>query len=100
MANGSAVDASSPTFEQALAGRVCELQRAGFTGRKRTVSQQKTALKFAQCMRENGVNDFPDPDPNAPLIDTNRIPSAQGRGARDIPGFDRRSAQVRRDLRR
>ena len=87
IANGSAVDTSSPAFEQAL--RACkDLQPPGFTGRKRSASQQETALKFAQCMRENGVKDFPDPDPNGPLIDTNQIPSAQGRGARDIPGFD------------
>jgi hypothetical protein len=38
-------------------------------------------------MRENGVPDFPDPTPNGPLIDTSRIPSAAGRGARSIPGF-------------
>lgn len=44
-------------------------------------------LKFAQCMRDNGVKDFPDPVNGDPLIDTNRIPSAAGRGARSIPGF-------------
>ena len=29
-------------------------------------------------MRDNGVKDFPDPTPDGPLIDTNRIPSAAG----------------------
>ena len=44
-------------------------------------------LAFAQCMRDNGIEDFPDPARDGPLIDTNRIPSAAGRGALDIPGF-------------
>jgi hypothetical protein len=39
-------------------------------------------------MRDNGVEDFPDPTADGPLIDTRRIPSAAGRGARSIPGFD------------
>jgi hypothetical protein len=38
--------------------------------------QQSAALKFAQCIRENGVQDFPDPVNGQPLVDTNRIPSA------------------------
>ena len=33
------------------------------------------ALRFAECIRDNGVKDFPDPGADAPLIDTNRIPS-------------------------
>jgi hypothetical protein len=44
-------------------------------GQKRNAQQQAAALKFAQCIRDNGVKDFPDPGPNDPLIDTNRIPS-------------------------
>lgn len=84
--NGSSLDPSAPAFRQALTA--CkDLEPAGFTGRKRSAQQQEAALKFAQCMRENGVPDFPDPTPNGPLIDTNRIPSAAGRGARNIPGF-------------
>jgi hypothetical protein len=38
-------------------------------------------------MRENGVKDFPDPAKGEPLVDTTRIPSAAGRGALSIPGF-------------
>src|SRR6266851_5212449 len=38
------------------------------------------AVKFAQCIRDNGVKDFPDPTPDGPLVDTNRIPSAAGDG--------------------
>jgi hypothetical protein len=86
IANGSSLDVNAPAFKQAIS--VCkDLEPAGFTGSKRTSQQQQAALEFAKCMRENGVPDFPDPTPNGPLIDTNRIPSAAGRGARSIPGF-------------
>jgi hypothetical protein len=34
------------------------------------------ALKFAQCIREHGVTDFPDPVNGQPLVDTTRIPSS------------------------
>ena len=86
VANGSSLDTSSAAFEQAISA--CkDLEPPGFTGHKRSPEQQKVALEFAQCMRDNGVTDFPDPTPDGPLIDTNRIPSAAGRGARSIPGF-------------
>ncbi len=87
VANGSSVNTSAPAFQKALSA--CKnLEPPGFTGHKRSAQEQQAALKFAQCMRESGVPDFPDPTPDGPLIDTNRIPSAGGRGARDIPGFD------------
>ena len=54
-------------------------------GRKRSAKEQEPALKFAQCMRDNGIKDFPDPAKDGPLIDTTKIPSAKGRGALDIP---------------
>ena len=86
VANGSSVDTDNAAFKKAISA--CrDLEPPGFTGRRRTVQQQQSALKFAQCMRDNGVPDFPDPTPDGALIDTNRIPSAAGRGARDIPGF-------------
>ena len=86
VANEARVDTSTATFERAL--RACkDLQPSGFTGRKRTAEEQKPALKFAQCMRDNGIEDFPDPVKDGPLIDTTRIPSAKGRGALAIPGF-------------
>lgn len=82
--NGTSVDTNTPAWKTAIAA--CkDLQPAGFTGRKATADEQEVRLQFAQCMRENGVPDFPDPAPDAPLIDTNRIPSAAGRGALDIP---------------
>lgn len=75
IANGSSVDPSSPVFEQALSA--CkDLEPPGFTGTKATPEQTTARLEFAQCVRENGVPDFPDPTPNGPLVDTNRIPSA------------------------
>jgi hypothetical protein len=40
----------------------------------RTPEQQDAALEFAQCMRDNGVPDFPDPaTPRDPLIDTTKM---------------------------
>jgi hypothetical protein len=36
----------------------------------------QAALRFAQCIRENGVKDFPDAANGQPLVDTDRIPSA------------------------
>ena len=75
VANGSGLDTSTPAFEQALSA--CKaLEPAGFTGSKRSSQQQSAGLKFAECVREHGVPDFPDPLPNGPLIDTNRIPSS------------------------
>ena len=73
--NGSSLDPNSAVFKQAMSA--CKtLEPPGFTGGKVTPSQRTARLKFAQCIRDNGVPDFPDPAPNGPLIDTNRIPSA------------------------
>jgi hypothetical protein len=75
LANGSSLDTGSAAFVQALSA--CkDLEPPGFTGDKRSPEQQAAALEFAQCIRENGVKDFPDPAPDAPLVDTNRIPSS------------------------
>jgi hypothetical protein len=75
IANGTSLDTSSPTFTQALGA--CEsLEPAGFEGGVRSTQQQSAALRFAQCIRANGVSDFPDPAAGQPLVDTNRIPSA------------------------
>ena len=75
IANGSSLDTSTPAFRQAISA--CKaLEPAGFMGSKRSSQQQDAALKFAQCIRAHGVKDFPDPIPNGPLVDTNRIPSA------------------------
>jgi hypothetical protein len=86
IANGSSLDTSTAAFKKAI-GACRDLEPSGFMGRKRSAQQQKNALGFAQCMRDNGIKDFPDPTEDGPLIDTTRIPSAAGRGARSIPGF-------------
>jgi hypothetical protein len=81
--NGSSIDSNSPTWTAAVAA--CkDLQPPGFTGEERSADQQDAALQFAQCIRENGVEDFPDPAPGQPLIDTNRIPSANTAGGMSI----------------
>ena len=75
VANGSSVDTDSAVFKQALS--TCKgLEPAGFTGHKRSAQQQEAALRFAQCIRDNGVRDFPDPGPEDPMVDTRRIPSS------------------------
>ena len=86
IANRSSLDTDSAAFKRAL-GACQDLQPAGFVGHKRTAEEQANALKFAQCVRDNGVQDFPDPTPDAPLVDTNRIPSAAGKGGTSIPGL-------------
>jgi hypothetical protein len=86
IANGSSLDTNTATFKKAI--DACrDLEPPGFMGHKRSAQEQEHALEFAQCMRDNGVRDFPDPTNDGPLIDTSRIPSAAGRGARSIPGF-------------
>jgi hypothetical protein len=84
IANGSSPDTSTAAFKQAISA--CrDLEPPGFTGGKRSPEQQQAALKFAQCFRDNGVKDFPDPTPDGPLVDTSRMPGSPG--ARSIPGF-------------
>jgi hypothetical protein len=86
IANGSSLDPSTAAFKTAI-GACRDLEPGGFMGRKRSAQEQQHGLEFAQCMRDNGVKDFPDPTTDGPLIDTSRIPSAAGRGAHSIPGF-------------
>jgi hypothetical protein len=75
VANGSSLDTDTAAFKQAMSA--CKgLEPPGFTGGKVTDQQRKARLKFAQCIRDNGVKDFPDPANDEPLVDTNRIPSA------------------------
>jgi hypothetical protein len=79
IANGSSVDTNTAAFEQAISA--CKsLQPSGFTGHRRGAQKQAIALRFARCIRDHGVEDFPDPTPDSPLVDTNRIPSANRDG--------------------
>jgi hypothetical protein len=83
IANGSSLDVSSVAWKKAIAA--CkDLQPPGFTGHKAGPQEQKVRLKFAQCMRESGVEDFPDPANGEPLVNTNRIPSSGGAGGMSI----------------
>ena len=76
--NGSSLDPSTPAWKEAI-GACKNLQPPGFMGHKRSAEEQQAALRFAACMRENGVKDFPDPTADGPLINVN--------GAHSIPGF-------------
>jgi hypothetical protein len=82
--NGSGIDSNAPTWQEAI--DACkDLQPPGFTGGgERSAGEQEAALRFAQCIRENGVEDFPDPAAGQPLVDTNRIPSANTAGGMSI----------------
>ena len=83
VANGSSLNTSSGAFKHAL--NACQrLEPEGFTGNQRSPQEQKAALQFAQCIRDNGVPDFPDPGETDPLVDTNRVPSAQTPGGLTI----------------
>jgi hypothetical protein len=61
-----------------------DLQPPGSLSAKRSPEQEAAALRFAQCVRDNGVTDFPDPANGEPLIDTNRIPSSNRKGGMSI----------------
>ena len=81
--NGSSLDPNSPAWKKAISA--CkDLQPPGFTGHKRSAEEQAAALKFAQCIRDNGVKDFPDPAKGEPLVDTRRIPSTARPGGMSI----------------
>ena len=64
-----------------------DLQPPGTLSSKRRPEEQSGALKFAQCMRDNGVKDFPDPANGEPLVDTTKIPSLGDRSPRTDPVF-------------
>ena len=61
-----------------------DLQPPGTLSSKRTPKQQSASLRFAQCIRDNGVKDFPDPVNGEPLIDTYKIPSSNRPGGMTI----------------
>jgi hypothetical protein len=69
------VDVSAATFTAAV--NACKaLQPPGTLSAHRSATQQSAALRFAKCVRANGVPDFPDPANGQPLIDTDHIPSS------------------------
>jgi hypothetical protein len=60
------------------------LKPPGALSSKRTPEQQSAGLRFAQCVRDHGVKDFPDPVNGQPLIDTYKIPSSNKPGGMTI----------------
>jgi hypothetical protein len=74
----------SPAVWERILGECKYLQPPGTLSAKRSPAQQSAALRFAQCVRENGVKDFPDPENGQPLVDTNRIPSSNLPGGMTI----------------
>jgi hypothetical protein len=60
------------------------LEPPGALSSKRTPKEQSASLRFAQCVRDNGVKDFPDPVNGEPLIDTYKIPSSDKPGGMTI----------------
>ena len=77
------IDVSPAVWARAV--DACEdLEPPGALSGRRSPRQQSDALRFAQCVRENGVKDFPDPANGEPLIDTTRIPSSNRPGGMTI----------------
>jgi hypothetical protein len=60
------------------------LKPPGALSSKRTPKEQAASLRFAQCVRNHGVKDFPDPVNGEPLIDTYKIPSSNRPGGMTI----------------
>src|SRR4051794_17543976 len=60
------------------------LKPPGALSSKRTPEEQSASLRFAQCVRDHGVKDFPDPVNGEPLIDTYKIPSSNKPGGMTI----------------
>ena len=76
---GSPLDPSTAAWQKAI-GACADLEPPGaLGGGTRTDQQMASALEFAQCMRQNGVKDFPDPTSTGPLINVQH--------AQSIPGF-------------
>ena len=61
-----------------------DLQPPGSLSSKRTPKQQSASLSFADCIRNHGVKDFPDPVNGEPAINTYKIPSSNRPGGMTI----------------
>jgi hypothetical protein len=60
------------------------LKPPGALSSRQTPKEQAASLRFAQCVRDHGVKDFPDPVNGEPLIDTYKIPSSNKPGGMTI----------------
>jgi hypothetical protein len=74
----------TPAVWQKAVNACKDLEPPGALSGKRSPKQQSAALRFAACMRENGVKDFPDPANGDPLVDTTHIPSSNRPGGMTI----------------
>lgn len=74
----SPLNPSSAAWKQAI-GACKSLEPSGFMPTSFTATQLSARLKFAQCVRANGVPSFPDPTAHGPLIAVS--------GAQSIPGL-------------
>jgi hypothetical protein len=74
----------SPAVWTKALGACRELQPPGSFSAHLSPKQLSAAVKFAQCIRANGVKDFPDPVNGQPIVDTTRIPSANEPGGMTI----------------
>jgi hypothetical protein len=74
----SSLNPSSAAWQKAIAS--CRnLEPPNFMPTSFTPTQRAARLRFAQCVRANGVPSFPDPTSNGPLIDV--------QGGQSIPGL-------------
>ena len=64
---GSPLDPGTAAWQQAI-GACKDLEPPGFMPKTWTTEEIDARLKFARCIRENGMPDFPDPTDNGPLI--------------------------------
>jgi hypothetical protein len=74
----------TPAVWQKAVDACKDLEPPGALSGKRSPKQQSAALRFAECIRKNGVKDFPDPVNGEPLVDTTHIPSANQPGGMTI----------------
>jgi hypothetical protein len=73
----SPLNPSSPAWQKAIAA--CKsLEPAAFMPTSFTPTQLAARLKFAQCVRANGVPSFPDPTAHGPLVDVQNGQSIPG----------------------
>src|SRR5262245_8760032 len=69
------VESNSPQFQQAM--KACRsLSPQQNTQGSQSAGQQQQLLKFAKCMRKNGVPDFPDPTTGALMTGTGIDPNS------------------------
>jgi len=73
----SPLNPSSAAWQKAI-GACKTLEPPSFMPTHFTPTQRAARLKFAQCVRANGVPDFPDPTATGPLVDVSNGSSIPG----------------------